>query len=266
MYRGSTKSIPPPAVRALAAAVALGLGLAAATDAAAQLVIKEDGQWRYGIGVGASVATGNSSQKSLNATADAVKATAHHKWTLYGRLLRGEDDGETTSDQLAAGVRYDRELSRQWFHFGLVDWLRDRPANISQRWSANTGLGFHIFKEEKDFWDVFAGVGYSQDSFVTSTVVAEELRGSYGRAELLVGEQSQHVLTENTTLKQRLSVFPNLEESGSYRAVFDTTLAVAMNRRFALTASLNYRYNSDPGTDLEKGDLLFVTGIMVKME
>ena len=61
-------------------------------------------------------------------------------------------------------------------------------------------------------------------------------------------------------------IFPNLEDSKQFRGVFDTTLAVAMNSRFALTASLNYRYNSDPGTDLEKRDLLFITGICVKME
>ena len=98
------------------------------------------------------------------------------------------------------------------------------------------------------------------------TVVADEVRSNYGRAELLLGQQSEHALTESTRLKQRLSVFPNLQESGTYRAVFDATLAVAMDRRFALTASLNYRYNSDPGTALAKGDLLFITGIMVRME
>jgi putative salt-induced outer membrane protein len=266
MKKDSLPNLPPLPGRALAAALICGLGIAGAPDAAAQLVIKEDGAWRYGIGLGASIATGNSSQKSLNVTADAVKATPRNKWTLYGRLLRSEDDGESTADQLSAGARYDRELFRRWFQFGIVDWLRDRPANISQRWSVNTGIGYHIFKEEKDFWDVFAGVGYSQDSFVNATVVADELRSSYGRPELLFGEQSQHVLTESTTFKQRLSYYPNLDDSGNYRAIFDTTLAVAMNRTFSLTASLNYRYNSDPGTDLKKGDLLFVTGILVRME
>ncbi len=98
------------------------------------------------------------------------------------------------------------------------------------------------------------------------TVVADEVRSNYGRAELLFGQQSEHALTQSTRLKQRLSVFPNLQESGTYRAVFDATLAVAMDRRFALTASLNYRYNSDPGTALANGDLLFITGIMVRME
>ena len=152
MNRGSAPTFAPVAVCRFAAAVLAGaIGLGAMPDAKAQLVIKQDGQWRYGIGVGLSVASGNSSQRSLNATADAVKATARNKWTLYGRLLRGEETGETTTDQLTAGVRYERELTKPWFHFGTLDWLRDRPANIAQRWSVNTGLGYHLFKEERDF-------------------------------------------------------------------------------------------------------------------
>ena len=56
------------------------------------------------------------------------------------------------------------------------------------------------------------------------------------------------------------------DDTGNFRGVFDTSLAVAMSSRFSLTASLGYRYNSDPGGGLEKADLLFVTGIAVRME
>jgi len=272
MERGSTFVSPgrssglTPANAFAGAIIAGALALSGAPAANAQLVIKEDNQWRYSIGLGGSVASGNSSAKSLNATADAVKANPRNKWTLYGRLLYATDDEETTSDQVGAGVRYDRELAAPWFQFGLVDWLTDRPANVAYRLSVNTGIGYHLFKAEKSFWDVFGGVGYSQDNLVEATFVSDRLRSNYGRAELLLGEQSQHQLTDNTTVKQRLSIFPNLEDSGEYRAVFDTTLAVAVNRTFALTASLNYRYNSDPGTGLDKRDLLFVTGILVRME
>jgi len=249
------------------AALAAGLGLAGAPDdAAAQLTVKEDGEWRYALGLGASLASGNSSSKSVSVTADAVKATAHDKWTLYGRLLYGEDADQTTSDQLSAGARYDWDITPEWFHFGIVDWLRDRPANLEHRVSVNSGLGYHVFKRDDGFWDIFAGLGYSQDDLVQQTEISDEQRSHYGRAELLLGQQSQHRISDTATLKQRLSFFPSLEDSDSYRGVFDATLSVAVNRRFDLTASLNYRYNSEPGTGLEKVDVLFVTGFTVRME
>ncbi len=73
-------------------------------------------------------------------------------------------------------------------------------------------------------------------------------------------------MTDTTALKQRLVLYPNLQDNGSFRGVFDTSLAVAMNKRLNLTATLAYRYNNDPGDGLKKADLLFVTGIVVKIE
>lgn len=255
--------VPRRSWTAVAAAV---LGVAGMPDASAQLLLKPDNQWRYSLGAGASASSGNSSSKSINITADAVKVTGLDKWTLYGRLLYGKDDEETTADQVNLGARYDRELTKRWFAFGSGDWLKDRPANLANRWSASSGVGYHVFKRDTSFWDVFGGLGYTHDDLTEPTVVSDELRTTYGRAELLIGQESQHRLTATTTLKQRLVIYPNLRDTSNFRGVFDTGLAVAMNQRFNLTASLGYRYNSDPGVGLAKTDLLFVTGIAVKME
>ena len=110
------------------------------------------------------------------------------------------------------------------------------PANLEHRVSVNSGLGYHVFKHDRGFWDLFAGIGYSEDDLVRQTEVSDSQRSHYGRAELLLGQQSQHRISETTTLKQRLSFFPSLEDSDSYRGVFDATLSVSINRRFDLTA------------------------------
>jgi putative salt-induced outer membrane protein YdiY len=247
--------------------IAFGAGLAGLPQqAAAQLTVKEDGQWRYAAGVGGEIDALRGAVAGSPAGADAVKATPYDKWTLYGRLLYAEDSDQTTTDQVSAGVRYDWNISPKWFHFGILDWLRDRPANLEHRVSVNSGLGYHIFKREDGFWDLFAGLGYAHDDLVVATEVSDSQRSRYGRAELLLGQQSEHRISDSATLKQRLSFLPSLRDSDSYRGVFDTTLSVAINRRFDLTASLNYRYNSQPGTGLDKVDVLFVTGFTVRME
>ena len=48
--------------------------------------------------------------------------------------------------------------------------------------------------------------------------------------------------------------------------MFDSGLSVAMTKTLSLTAGLNYRYNSDPGEGVKKGDTLFVTGIAMKID
>jgi len=230
------------------------------------VLVKKDNQWRYSLGAGASLSSGNSSARSVNITADALKATAQDKWTIYGRMLYAKNDSETTADLASLGARYDRELARDWFVFGSGEWMRDRPANLTQRWSASVGPGYHVYQADSGYWDVFGGVGYTRDELVAPTVIADELRSRYGRAELLLGEEFQHQWTDTTTFKQRLVLYPNLQDTGSFRGMFETSLAVAMNKRLNLTASLAYRYNNDPGDGLKKADLLFVTGIAVKIE
>lgn len=251
---------------AVRAAAALILVLAWVPDTSAQLLIKPDNQWRYSLGVGGSISSGNSSSKSVNVMVDALKATDHDKWILNARMLYGESDDETTDNQVSVGGRYVRDLSERQFGFGNLEWLRDRPANLSARWSANSGVGYHVYKEVRGFWDIFTGLGYTHDSLIAPKQVSDRIRSSYGRVELLLGEESQYRLTESTTLKQRFVIYPNLEDTSSFRSVFDSSLAVAMNNRYSLTASLGYRYNSEPGADLQKFDLLFVTGISVKMQ
>ena len=66
----------------------------------------------------ARIASGNSSTESLNVDADAVKATAKEMWTLYGRLLYGEDnDGVSTSTVNGRCEAYSASL---------VEWLEER--------------------------------------------------------------------------------------------------------------------------------------------
>lgn len=115
-------------------------------------------------------------------------------------------------------------------------------------------------------FDIFAGLGYTQDRYFVPKLVAGSVRSRYGHAEALLGEESNHRLTESTTFKQKLVVYPNLNETGEFRDKFDASVAVAINRKMNLTAGLNYRYSSDPGVGVKKGDALFLTGLSVKFE
>lgn len=247
--------------------VVAALSAATISSAAhAQVTIKRDGQWRWLLGAGASVASGNSDATSLNVNVDGVRATAIDRWTVTGRALYAKNDGQTTSDQLGAGVRYDRNIDGRWFGFGQGAFLRDRPANISQRWSANTGVGYHVIASDTVNWDLYGGAGYTRDSYVTATVVADEMRSAYGYGELLLGEESNHVISETTKFTQRLVVYPNLSNTGEFRTIFDAGLAVAINKTFALTLTFGHRYNSDPGAGFDKTDTLFVAGLAVRLD
>ncbi len=234
--------------------------------AAAQATVKPDGKFRYALGAGASYSSGNTSASSINISGDGVRATEDTKWRFGGKALWTRSEGTTTAENILLGTQYDKDFDPRWFGFGKAEALRDKFANISSRLSLYGGVGRHLVKSDTTTFDVSTGVGYTEDRYVNPAFVDGRLRSRFGRAELLLAEESTHQLTATTSLRQKFSLFPALRSGGGYRGVFDSGLAVSMTPTLSLTMGLSYRYDSDPGAGLKKGDTLFVTGVSIKLD
>lgn len=247
-------------------AALLTLALAAAGAAQAQATVKNDGQFRAAIGLGASLASGNTKATNLALTADAVRATDQNKLSLYGNLQYARSAGTTTADQLRLGARYDQNLSANLFAFGGLDLERNKFANLSLRSQLSAGLGWHVIKSPTTTFDVFGGLGYVSDKYKTAMVIDGSARDSYSYMSLLLGEESTHKLSDSTSFKQRLTVVPNLKNSGEFRANWDAGLAVAMSKAMNLNVGFGFAHNSEPGPGRKSTDTLLTTGISVKFD
>jgi putative salt-induced outer membrane protein len=113
---------------------------------------------------------------------------------------------------------------------------------------------------------VSAGGAYTMDRYNHEQLINDEVRSRYNHAELLLAEESNNKLSDSTTFKQKLTVFPNLRDTDGVRTVFDAGLSVAMTKQLALTATLSHRYDSKPGAGLGKNDTLFVTGVSLRFD
>jgi putative salt-induced outer membrane protein YdiY len=232
----------------------------------AQTTIKEDGVWRGSVGAGLSINDGTTRSTSANLNAEMLRLTTQDKIRFYLTGLYGKSNGVESANLIRGGGRYDYNLTPRVFGFAGLDAERDKPGNLELRIAPSLGLGYHVIKNDTTTFDVFGGVGYAKDSYFTPKVVAGSLRSSYGYAELLIGEQSTHKLTDTVSLRQSYTFYPNLNNHGEYRSVFDGGLAVALSSKLSLTVSLVNRYNSDPGSGIKKSETLFVTGIAAKIE
>ncbi len=240
--------------------------LLAPTLSQAQVTLEPDSQWRYLLTAGANVSSGNNNAGTLNLAAEGARLSEVDKWTWAARADYARNDGVDTTERYALRTQYNRDFSLDWFGFASAETLRDKLSNIAGRHSLASGVGRHVWKEEGGFFDLSAGLGYSYDRYVTSTMVADAMRDTYGRLELVLAEESSHKLTDTTSLRQKFALYPDLRDSGKYRAVLDTGLTVAMTRAINLSAGLSYRYDSDPGSNLKKGDAMFVTGVSFRMD
>ncbi len=222
----------------------------------AQAPMKTDGQWRGSVDAGASFASGNTDSTSVNVSAKGGRATDNDKLDFYLTTLYGikKSDGERneTANLWRAGGKYDRNLNSQVFSFGSLDFEHDKLQELDLRGVAAGGLGYHVRKSENTTFDVFSGLAYNHERFTGET------RNS---VELLIGEESAHKLTDTTSFNQRLAIYPNLSESGEFRAQFDAGFTTAISKKIDLKLTLSNRYQSNPLPGIKKTDTLFLTSI-----
>lgn len=240
--------------------------ICASALAHAQVTQKPDGQWRSLFSAGASVATGNTHATSVSLGADVIRLTDTDKWALSGSGQYSRSDGEQTATRLAGTGLHSRDITARWFGFGQLDLLKDAPANLSLRTTLAGGLGYHMLKSEKHTWDASAGAGYTWDRYIQPAEIDGALRTRSQHADLLFSEESSHRVTDTTSFKQKLTVYPNLTETRAVRSVFDAGLSVAMTDQLSLTATLSHRYDSRPAEGLGRHDTLFVTGVSLRFD
>ena len=202
----------------------------------------------------------------MSVTGDAVRATAQDKLSLYGNALHTSSNGDTTGEQVRLGGRYDYNLGPAVFGFGGADLERNKFSNLKLRSQLVGGLGLHAIKTPETLWDLFGGLAYTSDKFFTRTFIDGSTRGSYGYASLFLAEESTHKFSETTSAKQRFALYPNISQTGEFRATWDAGLAVAMSKTMNLNVGLGVTYNSEPGAGRKSIDTLFTTGMSVKFD
>jgi putative salt-induced outer membrane protein len=242
------------------------IAAAAGPASHAQVTQKPDGQWRSLFTAGASVANGNSDAKSASLGADAVKLTDADKWALTGAAQYARSAGATTANRQNFTGLYNRDITPRSFGFGQLDLVRDIPSDLSSRITPSTGLGYHVVKQPDQTFDLSAGLAYTWDRYRTPQIVDGEMRSAHDHLELLLAEESNNKLSDTTTFKQKLTIYPSVSQGDGVRTVFDAGLSVAMTKQLALTATLSHRFDSQPGDGVKKNDTLFVTGVSLRFD
>lgn len=259
-----------------AAFVATSVATSIASTVAFADPAKEDGQWRGAFAAGVAIASGNTKSTNFNASVDMLRATKEDKLTVFLTSLYGTRDvagvSEKTANLSRGGLRYDWNLSDRFFVFGLLEAEQDKVQRLDSRFVGGAGFGYKVIKEKNNTFDIFGGVTGRRDkntvTVVNSTVTPPtsiDRKVTSSSTELLLGEESNHKLSETVSFKQKLTMYPNLKNSGEYRAQFDSGLVVAVAQGVNLQMTLSDRYNSEAAPGTKKNDVLFLTGINIAL-
>ncbi len=213
--------------------------------------------WAGGGNVGLGLARGNSDTTNMALAFNAARETTTDKWsiTAAGLYATSTTNGITTTSANALGgvIRYDRNLTKKLFAFGLFAGSYDHAQDLNERVGPSGGLGYHVIASKVTTLDLLGGIGYTYENY--STGVTNNL------INVTIGEEFTHKFTANTSVFEDLYFFPYLNESRNYRGNFDFGLASKLYR--AITWNLNFvdRYNSKPVAGKKNNDVLLTTGL-----
>ena len=228
--------------------------------------------WNGGVNVGFSLARGNSETSNLALAVNAVHSTLNDKTTIYLSSIDTENElatPTTVANLVTAGIRYDHNVNPRLFGFVGADFMSNALQNLDLRGVYGAGLGFHAIKSDNTVLDFLAGLNYTHETYsngpVVTPVTVPATFTSYGVtnkfAALTLGEEMMHKAGKTTVLTEKLYFFPDLSDTGEYRATFDFGTVTKISKWLGWQNQFSDIYVSNPPPTSKKDDLILTTGL-----
>lgn len=215
--------------------------------------------WEGTADAGLSSTSGNSDIATVTLGLNAQRESPTDKLSAFVNSLFTRDStggtAETIANTVRGGARYKRSFKERWFTFEFTDLEFDELQRLDLRWVLGGGLGWRPRKTPRTLLELFAGGSFNQEYFQQQPVRRT--------GEALAGEELSYKLMPRTTLRERLSLFPNLSEPGEYRVNLDASLETRLNHWLSWHLTLSNRFLSNPPPATQKNDLLVTTGIRI---
>ena len=221
--------------------------------------------WTGGVNVGFGLTAGNSETKNLAVAFNGVRTGLHDKLSLYAGSVYSTNDLATAATRVTAntnrgGARYDRDITPRLFGFVNTDFFTDALQDLNLRSVVGGGLGFHAIKRPDTTLDILGGINYTRENY---TQLAPLPRLIHNFAAAQIGDELMHKIGKSTVVLQRAYFFPNLSDSGEYRATFDFGTVTKISKWLGWQNTFGDVYVTNPPTGKKKNDVVFTTGLNV---
>jgi putative salt-induced outer membrane protein YdiY len=219
--------------------------------------------WTAGANVGFALTRGNSETKNLAIAFTGDRKTSHDEIALYTNTVYATNDVSTavphvTANATQGGARYDRNFTKVLFGFVGADFQTDALQMLNLRSVLGGGIGFHVINNSRTTLDVLTGVNYTRENYVGL---------SRNFAALTLGEELMHKLGASTVLSEKLYFFPDMSQTGNYRAAFNFGTITKISKWLGWQNAFGDIYVTNPPADPTTGlrpkqnDLQLTTGL-----
>jgi putative salt-induced outer membrane protein YdiY len=213
--------------------------------------------WNGGLDLGFGLTRGNSQTKNLAVAFKATRTGLRDKLTLYEGTIYATNDApgavpSTTANATKGGIRYDRDFTPRVFGFVNADFMTDALQDLNLRSVFGGGLGYHLIKRERTTLDVLGGANYTRENYVPFT-------RNFSAAQ--VGDEFMQKVGKATVITQNLYFFPDLSDSGEYRANFNFGTVTKMTKWLGWQNNFGDIFVTNPPPGKRQNDLIFTTGL-----
>ena len=221
--------------------------------------------WNVGANVGFALTRGNSETKNLALAFTGDRKTSHDEIAMYANTVYATNDAagavpSVTANTTQGGARYDRNFTKQLFGYGSADFQTDALQTLNLRSVLGGGLGFHVINNPHTTLDFFTGLNYTRENYVGL---------SRNFAALTLGEELMHKLGASTVVTEKLYIFPDLSQTGEYRATFNFGTVTKLSKWLGWQNAFGDIYVTNPPADPTTGlrpkqnDIVLTTGLNV---
>lgn len=214
-------------------------------------------EWKSGLNLGFALTRGNSETKNLSIGFLATRQTLHDKLGAYANTVYASNDAagavpSTTANTAGGGFRYDHDIKKRLFGFVAADFFSDALQGLNIRAAEGGGLGLHVIKNDSTTLDFLGGANYTHESYTAFT---------RNFAALQIGENLTQKIGKSTALTQDLNFFPDMNNTGEYRATFDFGTVTKITHRLGWQNSISDIYVTNPPAGKRQNDLVLTTGL-----
>jgi putative salt-induced outer membrane protein YdiY len=215
--------------------------------------------WSGFVDTGFARSAGNSRTSAFNLGVNAARATPRDKIGVYATSIRASNSTTgikvRTANASRGGARYELNLTEKVFAFGFTDIEADEFQNLDLRVAPGGGFGYHLYKKEKNFFDLFGGASYNREFFFNNI--------DRSAGEILFGNELGYQFNQTFGVTEKFVIFPNLSDGGEFRMNFDASAITRVAKWLSWQLTVSDRYLSLPVAGAKKNDMLFTTGVRV---
>jgi putative salt-induced outer membrane protein len=222
--------------------------------------------WKGGVNIGFALARGNSETTNLNTGFTGDRKTLNDHIALYLNSIYSTNDkpgGGVTANEILAGARFDRNVTKRFFGFVSGDFTHDELQELNVRGIYSAGPGVHVIATDRTIFNVLAGGNYTRETYSLGPTGVPPAGGLVrNHAGVTVGEDFTRKLGRASVFTEKFYFYPDLTQTGQYRFALDSGFVSKINNWFGWQFTVSDRYVSNPpivGT--VANDVVFSTGM-----